>query len=113
MKSFITLLTSSLTFVAAEDLLFPVFFQSFLDTSKEYSRATNLLNMSAKTVTLEEWSNMTTTDFAKFKGIVIADSNYPDISYLNFLNETKDIWGPAVTGNIILIGMLWGIWCCR
>jgi cysteine-rich repeat protein len=48
---------------------------------------------------------MTTADFAKYKAIVLAD---PDCEYdpsgLQFAVDTKDVWSPAVTGNIVLIG---------
>ncbi len=48
---------------------------------------------------------MTTVDFASFKAIVLAD---PSCSYdptiVDFLSNTKNTWGPAVTGNMVLIG---------
>jgi hypothetical protein len=49
---------------------------------------------------------MTTTDFAAFKAIVIADPNCAtDPTDLAFLHDTNTVWGPAVQGNIVLIGM--------
>jgi hypothetical protein len=48
---------------------------------------------------------MKTADFAKYKAIVLAD---PDCVYdpspIEFAEKTKNVWGPAVGGNIIVIG---------
>lgn len=50
---------------------------------------------------------MTTAEFAAFKAIVIAD---PDCSTspsdVQFLTDTKNTWGPAVQGNIVVIGKI-------
>jgi hypothetical protein len=48
---------------------------------------------------------MTTADFAKFKAIVIADPNCAyNTTPIQFLTDTKNVWSPAVTGNMIVIG---------
>jgi hypothetical protein len=84
----------------AEDVLFVDNFEY-----EEYAEATGTLGLTAKVVTEEEWRGMKTADFAAFKAIVLADPNCSnDPSILNFLTETKDVWGPAVQGNIVLIG---------
>jgi hypothetical protein len=85
----------------AEDLLFVDTFQY-----DEYVEATNILGYTAKVVTVAEWSGMTTADFAAFKAIVIADPDCAvDPTDLDFLHTTNSVWGPAVQGNIVLIGM--------
>jgi hypothetical protein len=84
----------------AEDILFVDSFEY-----DEYTEATTTLGYSVKVVTEAEWNTMTTTDFAAFKAIVIAD---PDCSYdpsdITFLADTNKVWGPAVQGNIVVIG---------
>ena len=47
---------------------------------------------------------MTTADFAKYKAIIISDPDCGGIDRIQFLNDTKKAWSPAVTGNMILIG---------
>jgi cysteine-rich repeat protein len=48
---------------------------------------------------------MSTADFASYKAIVLADPSCSgDPTILKFLTETKNTWGPAVQGNMILIG---------
>ena len=85
----------------AEDLL-------FVDTFEydEYAESINTLGLTAKVVTETEWSAMTTADFAAFKAIVIADPNCAtDPTDLAFLASSNKVWGPAVEGNIVLIGI--------
>jgi hypothetical protein len=52
-------------------------------------------------VSSEEWAALTTEDFAKFKAIVIGDTQCRDASKLAFFTGSKAAWAPAVTGNII------------
>jgi hypothetical protein len=85
----------------AEDLL-------FVDTFEfdEYLEATTTLGYTAKVVTEAQWAGMTTADFAAYKAIVIADPTCAtDPTDLAFLHDTNKVWGPAVQGNIVLIGM--------
>lgn len=85
--------------MAAEDLL-------FYDTMtyKEYERATTVLGLTAHIATPAEWNSMTTADFEAYKAIIIPDPNCGTIDMIDFLDLTKTVWGPAVMGNIILIG---------
>ncbi|KAN0107877.1 hypothetical protein V8E51_007619 [Hyaloscypha variabilis] len=85
---------------AAEDLLFVDTFQY-----DEYIEATTTLGYTAKVVTEAEWNTMTSADFAAFKAIVIADPDCAvDPTDLDFLASSNSVWGPAVQGNIVLIG---------
>ncbi|KAI9640172.1 hypothetical protein NHQ30_011409 [Ciborinia camelliae] len=94
------LLASLVATVLAEDLLFVDTFEF-----KEFAQATSALGFTTKVVSEAEWKTMTTADFAAFKAIVISD---PDCSTspsdVQFLTDTKDTWGPAVQGNIVIIG---------
>lgn len=54
--------------------------------------------------TPEEWDTYTTADFMKFKAIIISDPYCGAVSTIDFLDATKAVWSPAVTGDIILIG---------
>ena len=48
---------------------------------------------------------MTTADFAKYKAIVIPDpSCNASLETIQFLDDTKKIWSPAVSGNMVIIG---------
>jgi hypothetical protein len=86
---------------AAEDLLFVDTFQY-----DEYIEATTTLGYTAKVVTEAQWNTMTSADFAAFKAIVIADPDCAlDPTDLGFLASSNSVWGPAVQGNIVLIGM--------
>lgn len=107
------------TAAAAEDVLFHEAL-----TYLEYDQATTMLAMTgmldtgllhcycpltpwaptAHIATDEEWRSMTTADFAQYKAIVLADPNCGNLSMIDFLEDTKTVWSPAVTGNIILIG---------
>jgi len=82
----------------AEDLLFLEGFQY-----KEYDEAV-ALGYTTKLVTLAEWAAMTTEDFSKFKAIILPDPDCGSLSQIKFFEDSKDVWSPAVTGNIILIG---------
>lgn len=94
------LLASLTASVLAEDLLFVDNFEF-----KEFAEATSVLGYTTKVVSEAQWKTMTTAEFAAFKAIVIAD---PDCSTspsdVQFLTDTKNTWGPAVQGNIVIIG---------
>ena len=48
---------------------------------------------------------MTTADFAKYKAIIIPDCRCnTSLNTIKFLDDTKKVWSPAVTGNVVLIG---------
>lgn len=86
----------------AEDLLFVDMFEY-----DEYTEATTTLGYTVKAVTEAEWATMSTADFAAFKAIVIADPDCSsDPTDVAFLASSNKVWGPAVQGNIVLIGML-------
>lgn len=82
----------------AQDLL-------FLDTLdyKEYDEAV-ALGFSAQKVTVDQWNAMTTVDFAQYKAIIISDPDCGSLDTIKFLEDTRNVWSPAVTGNIVLIG---------
>ncbi|KAG6357930.1 hypothetical protein INS49_013813 [Diaporthe citri] len=86
--------------VAAEDLLF---YSTMADT-QEYIQATTVLGLTAHVATPEEWASYTTADFEKYKAIVIPDPMCGTVDTIDFFDSTKATWGPAVQGNIILIG---------
>ncbi|RAL58647.1 hypothetical protein DID88_003011 [Monilinia fructigena] len=94
------LLASFAASVFAEDLLFVDTFEF-----KEFAEATSALGFTTKVVSEAQWKTMTAAEFAAFKAIVIAD---PDCSTspsdVQFLTDTKNTWGPAVQGNIVVIG---------
>ncbi|KAK0721416.1 hypothetical protein B0T21DRAFT_294674, partial [Apiosordaria backusii] len=53
----------------------------------------------------DEWNKMTTADFAKYKSIIIPDCLCnTSLNTIKFLDNTKKVWSPAVTGNMVLIG---------
>lgn len=60
--------------------------------------------MIAHVATPEEWNSYTTSDFEKYKAIVIPDPDCGSVDDIAFLDATKAAWSPAILGNIILIG---------
>ncbi|KAK2610405.1 hypothetical protein N8I77_003837 [Diaporthe amygdali] len=84
----------------AEDLLF---YSTMTDT-QEYIQATTVLGLTAHVASPEEWASYTTADFEKYKAIIIPDPTCGAVSTIDFFDLTKAVWGPAVMGNIILIG---------
>jgi hypothetical protein len=58
----------------------------------------------AHVATDAEWRSYTTADFAKYKAIIIPDPNCGTIDKIKFLEDTKDVWSPAVKGKMIIIG---------
>lgn len=70
----------------------------------EISEASSL-GYTTQTVTETEWRSMTTQQFAQYKAIIIADQfGSSDLTLIQFLADTANVWGPAITGNIILLG---------
>jgi hypothetical protein len=54
---------------------------------------------------LGDWSTCTPSDFAAYRAIVVGDPICAlDTSYSNGAINTRAVWGPAVTGNAIIIG---------
>ncbi|KAF3037633.1 hypothetical protein E8E12_004692 [Didymella heteroderae] len=47
---------------------------------------------------------MGTLDFARYDAVIVPDLNSDYIVSLSFLEKSKDIWNPAITGSIIVIG---------
>jgi hypothetical protein len=70
----------------------------------EYVEAVNTLGYTANVVDEPTWRNMTTADFASYKAIIISDPNCGTLDQIQFLEDTKQVWSPAVTGNMIVIG---------
>ncbi|ROV90796.1 hypothetical protein VMCG_09388 [Cytospora schulzeri] len=84
----------------AEDLLFH---STMMDT-QEYTRATTVLGYTVHVATPEEWNGYTTADFERYRAVVIPDPTCGTVSEIDFFDATKAAWGPAIMGNIILIG---------
>ncbi|EPE32464.1 hypothetical protein GLAREA_07597 [Glarea lozoyensis ATCC 20868] len=83
----------------AEDLL-------FLDSlvGREQGNAVDL-GFTTKVVTEAQFRALTTADFASFKAIIFGDDfGASNQAQLQVLIDTKNVWGPAVTGNIIIHG---------
>lgn len=100
MKFHLAALAALTASALAEDLLFVENL-----TGLEIDEATSL-KFSTKTVSEAQWRAMTTSDFAAFKAIIIGDDfGSSDLTLIQFLADTKDVWGPAVTGNIIIHGI--------
>jgi hypothetical protein len=84
----------------AEDILF-----LNLLLGDEYNEASTTDGFTVKSVSPSDWSAMTTTDFAAFKAIVFADQfGGSDPTALQLIDDTKAVWSPAITGNMIIIG---------
>lgn len=55
-------------------------------------------------VTVDQWLTMKTSDFSKYKALIISDPGTLYVSDLSFLVQTAETWGPAITGNIVIFG---------
>lgn len=87
----------------AADLLFA---DHLVGYYSEEIQAAKALGYVSELVTIPEWKAMKTQDFARYKAIIINDPySGGSASDLDFLEETADIWGPVVQGNIIIHGM--------
>src|SRR5579863_9292136 len=51
-----------------------------------------------------DWSAMTTADFASYKAIVFADGMCSGSSSFKAAITNQDVWAPAITGNVIVMG---------
>jgi len=51
-----------------------------------------------------DWAAMTTADFASYKAIVFADGMCSGNGSFKAAIANQDVWGPAVTGNVIVMG---------
>ncbi|TVY82244.1 hypothetical protein LSUE1_G002104 [Lachnellula suecica] len=95
LAAFVALASSAV----AEDLLFV---NTLVGLEKQEAIA---LGYTTKVVTDAQWRAMTTADFAAFKAIIIGDDfGSSDLTQIQFLTDTKNTWGPAVQGNIIVHG---------
>lgn len=74
--------------------------------SYEYTQATDL-GLSIDIKTLDEFQALTTAQFSQYKALIInpyGRGDGPDQGYMDFLVNSKARWGPAVTGNVVLVG---------
>lgn len=63
------------------------------------------LGYSVEVVFAEEWSVMTTTDFATYRALIIGDPFcHRSTDVLAPAESNTSVWGPAVTGNVFVIG---------
>jgi hypothetical protein len=86
--------------IYAKDLLF-----LSTMTGKELSLS-SALGFTSDIVTEAQWRAMKQSDFMAYKAIIIGDPYCSKgIANFNILNATKSVWSPAITGNVILIGM--------
>ncbi len=50
------------------------------------------------------WAGKSAADFATYRAIILGDATCDDISAIAAAEANKDVWGPVVNGNVILIG---------
>ncbi|KAH8888623.1 hypothetical protein GQ53DRAFT_871645 [Thozetella sp. PMI_491] len=81
------------------DLLFPF---NMTDVEYQQIRAVGLTAYVCKNAS--EWYNLTTADFAQYRAIIVPDPYCGRLSGIDFLDDTKGTWSPAVQGNVVLIG---------
>jgi VCBS repeat-containing protein len=72
---------------------------------EHYAAASGPLFKGVDTVSAEGWSTMTTADFARYDAIVLGDKGcVHDMAGVAPAVANRDVWGPAVTGNVIIVG---------
>ncbi|KAJ6259636.1 hypothetical protein Dda_5274 [Drechslerella dactyloides] len=91
---------------AVDELLFHYDFTGYEDfvASGGYSYDPYPYNWTYTTVTEEEWNAMSTADFKQYKAIIIGDPVSTDPEDLDIIANNRKTWGPAIEGNVILIG---------
>ncbi|KAK4192255.1 hypothetical protein QBC35DRAFT_244689 [Podospora australis] len=95
-------LASVTALVLAQDVLFPYMHGL---KYREYDEAKKLGLNPHVCKDEDEWNRMTTSDFAKYKAIIVPDCLCnTSLNTIKFLDDTKKVWSPAVTGNMVLIG---------
>ncbi|OJH34328.1 hypothetical protein BON30_44265 [Cystobacter ferrugineus] len=53
----------------------------------------------------EEWRSLSTADFASYRALILGDKSCSSAPGLLFAaEETRDVWGPVVDGNVIVVG---------
>ncbi|VVB92028.1 Uncharacterised protein [uncultured archaeon] len=57
-------------------------------------------------ITPDEWSGMTTAQFAAYDALILGDPTcgYPGTSWVSAAEANSAVWSAAVTGNVIIIG---------
>ncbi|MDO8282037.1 MAG: hypothetical protein Q7U10_05350, partial [Thermodesulfovibrionia bacterium] len=72
--------------------------------SPEATEAQNL-GLTVDVVNGTQWGAMTTNDFANYKAIILGDPTCgTDSSIIASAVANSNVWGPAITGNVIIIG---------
>jgi len=73
-------------------------------SSWEYRQAT-ALGFTVDIVDAAAWGAMTTNDFKKYKAVILGDATCStNVANVAPAVANKDVWGPAVQGNVIIIG---------
>jgi hypothetical protein len=63
------------------------------------------LGLSVEVVNADGWAAKTKADFAQYKAIILGDPQCSgDLVSVAAADANKNVWGPAVTGNVIIIG---------
>jgi anthranilate/para-aminobenzoate synthase component II len=88
-----------LTLISAKDLLF---LTTMADEELTQSVA---LGFTSDVVTEAQWLAMTISDFMAYRAIIIPGPPCGSEANLDILDTTKSIWSPAITGNIIILGI--------
>jgi cysteine-rich repeat protein len=59
---------------------------------------------SVEIATPAQWAAKTASDFASYRAIVLGDPNCGSVSAVAAAVANRTTWGPAITGNVILVG---------
>jgi len=62
------------------------------------------LGFTVDVATAADWAAKSTADFATYKAIILGDPICGNVASLAAAAANTAVWGPAVTGNVILIG---------
>lgn len=60
---------------------------------------------SVSRISSSQWYSMTTSDFASYNAIILPDPFFGLPFLLQYLVDTKTVWSPAITGNMIILGV--------
>ncbi len=62
------------------------------------------LGFTVDVVSDAQWAAKSTADFASYRAIILGDRSCEGVKLLAAAEANKDVWGPAVTGSVIVVG---------
>jgi hypothetical protein len=72
--------------------------------NSQEARAAAALGFTVEIATTPQWLAKSTANFAAYRAVVLGDPSCGNVSVLNPVIASRPTWGPAINGNVIVIG---------